>query len=78
MFLGVTTSGKSLNIINALEQCRKSNAKSIIFSGRDGGDVVDKCNYLIIAPGDKTSTIQEIHISLAHTLCECVEFELFE
>ncbi len=78
IFLGITTSGKSLNIIKALEQCAKSNAKSIVFGGRDGGNVINKCNYLIIAPGSKTSTIQEMHISLAHTLCECVELELFK
>ena len=77
IFLGITTSGKSLNIINALDICRKMGIPTIVFSGNDGGTVLEKADYCIVPPGNRTSTIQEIHIVLAHSLCECVEKEIF-
>ena len=77
IFLGITTSGRSPNILKALEQCRVKGVKSIVFTGRDGGQVKDMTEYCIIVPCQKTSTIQELHIVLAHTLCECVEQALF-
>ncbi|MEY4717914.1 MAG: hypothetical protein RL563_532 [Pseudomonadota bacterium] len=77
VFLGITTSGRSSNVLKALEQCRTKGVKSIVFTGRDGGQAKDMAEYCIIAPGQKTSTIQELHIMLAHALCECVEQALF-
>lgn len=77
VFLGITTSGHSRNILLALDECRAAGVKSIIFTGRDGGAARSQSNYCVIAPGKKTSTIQEIHSVLAHTLCECVENALF-
>lgn len=77
VFLGITTSGSSPNILKALEQCREKGVKSIVFTGRNGGQAKKLGDYSIIAPGQKTSTIQELHIVLAHTLCECVEQALF-
>lgn len=77
IFLAITTSGKSLNILKALEQCRSMGIPSILFTGRDGGDAKALADYAIIAPGTATSTIQELHIVLAHTLCECVEVAIF-
>ena len=77
VFLGITTSGQSPNILKALDQCRVLDVKSIVFSGRGGGQAKVKADYCIVAPGQKTSTIQELHIVLAHSLCECVESALF-
>ena len=77
MFLGITTSGQSANILKALEECRKIGMTSIVFSGRDGGLAKELADFCVIAPGGATSTIQEIHIVLAHSLCECVETALF-
>ncbi len=73
VFLGITTSGKSLNILRAVESCRAMNVPTIIFCGHDGGAVKPLVDFCIVAPGLATSTIQELHIVLAHTLCECVE-----
>ena len=75
--LGITTSGQSLNILKALDTCREMSIKSIVFSGHHGGSALSKADYCVIAAGDKTSTIQEIHIVLAHTLCESVERAIF-
>ena len=78
IFLGITTSGQSPNILNALETCRQMAIPTIVFTGRDGGAAIAKADYCIVSPGDMTSTIQEIHIVLAHTLCECVEQTIFK
>jgi D-sedoheptulose 7-phosphate isomerase len=77
VFLGITTSGQSPNILKALEQCRAMGLPSIIFCGHDGGAAKAMADHCIIAPGEATSTIQEQHIILAHTLCECVEVAIF-
>jgi D-sedoheptulose 7-phosphate isomerase len=77
VFLGITTSGQSPNILKALEQCRAMGVPSIIFCGHDGGAAKAMADYCIIAPGVATSTIQELHIVLAHTLCESVEVAIF-
>lgn len=77
VFLGITTSGQSPNILKALEQCRTMGVPSIVFCGRDGGQAKSMADYAVIASGMATSTIQELHIILAHTLCECVEAALF-
>jgi D-sedoheptulose 7-phosphate isomerase len=77
VFLGITTSGQSANILKALEECRLLKIPSIVFCGRDGGAAKELADYCILAPGIATSTIQELHILLAHTLCECVEGAMF-
>ncbi len=77
VFLGITTSGQSMNILLALEQCKAMGVPSIVFCGRDGGPAKAKADYCVIVPGKATSTIQELHIVLAHTLCESVEVAIF-
>jgi D-sedoheptulose 7-phosphate isomerase len=77
IFLGITTSGNSPNIIRALEACRDKRIPSIVFTGHDGGVARELADHCIIAPGDRTAIIQEIHIVLAHSLCEYVENSLF-
>ncbi len=78
VFLGITTSGQSPNILKALETCRQMGIPSVVFAGRDGGLAKAAADYCVVASGEMTSTIQEIHIVLAHTLCECVERAVFE
>ena len=77
VFLGITTSGESANILEALAQCRRMNIPGIVFTGRSGGAAKGLADFCITAPGSATSTIQELHIVLAHTLCECVEAAMF-
>lgn len=78
VFLGITTSGESPNILRALDQCRRMDIPSIVFTGRSGGAARALADHCLVMPGSATSTIQELHIVLAHTLCECVEAALFE
>ena len=77
IFLAITTSGQSANILKALEQCKKIGIPSILFCARDGGQAKVLADHCIIVPGIATSTIQELHIVLAHTMCESVEVALF-
>jgi D-sedoheptulose 7-phosphate isomerase len=77
IFLGITTSGKSPNILRALEQCRILGIPSIVFCGHDGGLAKVNADFTVVVPGLATSTIQELHIVLAHTLCESVEAAMF-
>ena len=78
IFLGITTSGKSANILKALEKCQEMSIPTIVFSGHDGGLAKTLADYCIVATGSATATIQELHIVLAHSLCECVERVLFD
>lgn len=77
IFLGITTSGNSPNIIKALQMCREKGIDSIVFTGHNGGEVSQWSDVCIIAPGELTSQIQEVHLVMAHTLCECVEAAIF-
>jgi D-sedoheptulose 7-phosphate isomerase len=78
IFLGITTSGRSPNILKALEVCRHKGVQSIVFTAYDGGLAKDFADICIAVPGMHTSTIQELHIVLAHTLCECIESAIFK
>jgi len=77
IFLGITTSGNSPNIVKAVQTCRDKAIPSIVFTGHGGGEVRSLCDVCVIAPGELTSQIQEVHLVLEHTLCECVEAALF-
>ena len=77
VFLGITTSGQSVNILKALDVCRENSIPTIVFAGRDGGPALEKADHCIIANGEMTSTIQEMHIVLAHSLCEYIERSIF-
>ena len=77
MFLAITTSGNSPNIIKALELCKEKNIETILFTGKDGGKSKQIADHTIIAPGETTAAIQEIHILLCHSMCEYIEKSLF-
>jgi D-sedoheptulose 7-phosphate isomerase len=77
VFLGITTSGKSKNILAALQVCKRAGVKSIVLTGFGGGQAAELADFPLIVPGQRTSTIQELHIVLAHSICESVEQALF-
>lgn len=77
VFLGITTSGRSRNILRALDVCKELGRPSILLTGHDGGPAAELAQIALIAPGKRTSVIQELHITLAHSLCEAVEDALF-
>jgi D-sedoheptulose 7-phosphate isomerase len=76
IFLGITTSGNSENILEAVKKCKNLKIKSLIFTGYKGGKVSKLADYVITVPGESTMIIQELHIVLAHSLCEFIESNL--
>ena len=77
VFFAISTSGNSSNIKKALEYTKKNNVTSILLTGRDGGKAKLLADYSLVIPNDKTSTIQELHKILIHSLCEEIEYNLF-
>lgn len=77
IFLAITTSGRSPNIVKALKVCKERNIPSLLFAGHDGGPARELADYTIVAPGNTTAAIQEVHIVLAHSLCEWIEKAMF-
>lgn len=73
VFLGISTSGKSPNILYALQECRRIGIHSIGLAGGTGGEMNDLCDSLIVVPASITQNIQEAHIALEHILCGLVE-----
>jgi len=76
LLIAFTTSGKSRNILRALEESKKHGLKSICFLGRAGGFTKGIATLDVIAPGKSTARIQEAHKLLFHVMCEMVEKEL--
>jgi D-sedoheptulose 7-phosphate isomerase len=73
LFIGISTSGNSQGILNALKSAKKLNCKTLGLSGRDGGKMNDLCDLNIIVPTDVTARIQEMHILIGHILCKAVD-----
>ncbi|MEO6804544.1 MAG: D-sedoheptulose 7-phosphate isomerase [Edaphobacter sp.] len=73
IFLGISTSGNSPNILKALEKSRKSGLIAIAFSGNGGGKSRDLADHNIIIPSTVTMNIQESHLALEHIFCMLVE-----
>ena len=76
--LGITTSGNSQNVFNAMELAKKMNIKTFGFLGAGGGKVLELCDEAFLVPGDETGRIQECHITAGHALMEHIEDELIE
>jgi len=68
-----STSGKSPNILRALEQARGMGVDSIAFLGRDGGPAKGMATIELIVPNESTARVQEAHAVLIHALCQMVE-----
>jgi phosphoheptose isomerase len=73
VLVAFSTSGKSRNILRALEEARRRGLESICFLGRDGGFTKGAATLDLIVPGSNTTRIQEAHKLLFHVLCEMVE-----
>ncbi|MDE3066708.1 MAG: SIS domain-containing protein [Verrucomicrobiota bacterium] len=76
VLIAFTTSGKSKNILRALEEARRKGLESVCFLGRDGGFTKGAATIDLIVPGDSTARIQEGQKLLMHALCEMVDEKL--
>ncbi|MBF7049545.1 D-sedoheptulose 7-phosphate isomerase [Campylobacter volucris] len=77
VFIGISTSGNSKNILKALKICKEKEILSIGLSGDSGGAMNKLCDMCIKVPSSCTPRIQEAHILIGHILCAIVEEELF-
>ena len=76
ILVGISTTGKSKNILRALEQARDQKLKTISLVGRDGGSAVGIADVDIVVKGNSTARIQEAHKFILHVLCEICEARL--
>ena len=77
VFVALSTSGTSPNIIRGLEEARGRGLVSIGFTGNRGGPMRGLCDVLVEVPSSDTPRIQEAHLVIGHVLCGAIERELF-
>lgn len=77
ILVGLTTSGNSVNILNAFETARKKGVTTIAFTGQTGGKIRELADMLVNVASTDTPRIQEAHILIGHIICEQVEANIF-
>jgi D-sedoheptulose 7-phosphate isomerase len=74
--IAISTSGKSPNVIVALQQAKAMKLVTAALGGMGGGDLKGLADHLLVVPSDTTARIQEMHITLGQMLCGAIEIEL--
>ena len=77
IFIGISTSGNSVNIIKAFESAKKKGITTVALTGRDGGVMAKMADVALVVPSDSTPRIQESHILIGHIICDIIEKETF-
>jgi D-sedoheptulose 7-phosphate isomerase len=77
LFIGISTSGNSKNIINAFKSAKDKNITTVALVGRDGGEMAKLADISLIVPSNSTPRIQESHILIGHIICDIIEKEIF-
>ena len=77
VLIGISTSGNSKNIINALDKANTLGMTTIGLTGQNGGKMKDICDLILETPTKDTPLVQEAHILLGHAICGLVEEEIF-
>ncbi len=78
VFIAISTSGSSKNVIKALNVCREKKIKTIGLTGAKKNKMEELCDITLKIPSDETPRIQECHILVAHILCELIEEAMFQ
>jgi D-sedoheptulose 7-phosphate isomerase len=73
LFIAISTSGNSENVIEAIKAAKATGCKIIGLSGRDGGRMNSLCDLNIVVPDNVTARIQEVHILIGHIFCKAVD-----
>jgi D-sedoheptulose 7-phosphate isomerase len=76
--VGISTSGRSPNVLRAMAAARERGLSTIGLLGRDGGDIAPLCDLAVVVPGSDTARIQEAHLFIEHAWCALVEHTLSE
>lgn len=77
IFIGISTSGNSANVVKALEACKEKGIHTISLTGQGGGKMKELSDICIEVPSNETPRIQECHILIGHIICCIVEENLF-
>ena len=77
VLLGLSTSGNSANIVQAIEVAKQKGLVTVGFTGEAGGKMKSLCDYIFNVPSKDTPRIQESHIMLGHIICQLVEERYF-
>jgi len=77
IFLGISTSGNSSNILRALTAARERGLATLGFAGAGGGKMAPLCDMILMAPSKWTPVIQQVHITAAHIYCARIERAMF-
>ncbi len=79
VFVGISTSGRSVNILRALEAARELGLVTVGFTGTGPGVATMRplCNFVLASPSEETALIQQIHLVAAHAICTMIEDTLF-
>ena len=77
IFIGISTSGNSLNILKAFKSAKKKNIFTVALTGRDGGEMAKLADIALVVPSFSTPRIQESHILIGHIICDIIEKEIF-
>jgi D-sedoheptulose 7-phosphate isomerase len=77
VFLAISTSGRSANILRAIAAARHNGIAVIGLTGRGGGEMRAACDLCLCVPADETPIIQQLHLTAAHIVCGLVEERLF-
>ncbi len=73
VLVALTTSGNSLNCLEAVKTAHEKDVRTIALTGAGGGAIADMADLCIAVPAEQTARIQETHITIGHALCELVE-----
>src|SRR5262245_25616048 len=76
VLVAISTSGRSANVLRAVEAAREAGIAVVGLLGRDGGPLKPLCDVAVVVPSDITARIQEAHIFIGHVLCATVEASL--
>lgn len=77
VFIGISTSGKSPNILKAFEAARSRDMSAIGFTGMHAPMMIERCDYVLHVPSKETPKIQECHIMFGHIICALIEETIF-
>jgi D-sedoheptulose 7-phosphate isomerase len=77
VLVAISTSGNSMNIVNAVDRANELGMITIGFTGASGGKMKETCHHLINVPSTDTPRIQESHILVGHIICQLVEEKYF-
>ena len=77
VFLGISTSGNAKNVLYAAAAARAKGMKVIGLTGKDGGELRNAADAVIVVPEKETYQIQELHLPVYHTLCLMLEVRFF-